>query len=271
MNKITYALALGAGLVLNLTAPTAKAGTMSNTDPVQTLTPTAMSASQFNSLFTPSTSVLTENYAFMNTPNAGVVESQVFRGDANSTQGLYAYAYQFGVNKVNDTSINQLTSVNSASTLFNATPVGTNLTGTGTTYAYVVTNGQVGGINVPQAAPNSVVQIPSSIAWLPSSSTGSLTFQYLNPSTNTGPLGAGALSGTVVILSTQPFTQQYVSLQNPEPQTLYPKAYSPTPGSINQIPAPEPATLLAWAGAIAGLALGHRFRRRRNAHASRGA
>jgi hypothetical protein len=263
MNKITYAFALGAGLVLSLTGPSAQAAAITNSDTVQTLTPTQMSASMFNSLFTPSTAVLTEPYAFMNTPNAGVVESQVFTGDANSTQGLYAYAYQIGVNKVNDTSINQPTSVNSASTLFNATPVGTNLTGAGTTYAYVITNGQVGGINVPQAAPNSTVQTPSSIAWLPSSSTGSLTFQYLNPTTHTGPLGAGALSGTVVVISTQPFTQQYVSLQNPEPQTVYPKAYSPTPGSINQIPAPEPATFLAWTGVIAGLALGERFRRTR--------
>lgn len=147
--------------------------------------------------------------------------------------------------------------------MFNATPVGTNFTGTGTSYAYVITNGQVGGINVPQAAPGSVVQTPSSIAWVPSSSTGSLTFQYLNPTTNTGPLAAGATSGTVVVVSTQPFTQQYVSLQNPEPQTVYPMAYSPIAGSINQIPAPEPSTVLAWTSVIAGVAIGHHFRRTR--------
>jgi hypothetical protein len=264
MNKINYAFAVGVGLVLSLTAPTAQADAIA--DSVQTLTPTEMSASQFNSLFTPTTAVLTEPYAFMNTPNAGVVESQVFTGDAPSTQGLFAYAYQVGVNNVNDTSINQPTSVNSASTLFNATPVGTNLTGTGTSFAYVITNGQIGGLSMPQAASGSMtVQTPSSIAWLPSSSTGSLTFQYLNPTTSSGPLGAGALSGTVVVISTQPFTQQFVSLQNPEPQTVYPKAFSPTPGSINQIPAPEPATLLAWTGAIAGLAIGRRFRRSRSA------
>ncbi len=259
MNKITYALALGAGLALSLASPNAQA------DPiVQTLTPTPLSASTFNSLFTPSTTVLTSGYDFMNTPNAGVVESQVFTGNANTAaSGFYAYAYQFGVNSAMDTSIQQLTSVNSASMLFNATPVGTDFTHTGTnTFAYVVTNGQVGGINVPAAAPNNVVQVPASIAWLPSSTTGSLTFQYLNPSTNSGPLAAGALSGTVVVISSQPFTQQYVSVQNPEPQTLYPKAYSPSGGSIDQVPAPEPATLLAWAGVIAGVAVGRRFRRR---------
>jgi hypothetical protein len=258
MNKITYALALGAGLALSLAGPNAQA------DPiVQTLTPTSMSASMFNSLYTPSTTVLTSGYDFMNTPNAGVVESQVFTG-TGAAAGTYAYAYQFGVNNAQDTSIQQLTSVNSASMLFNATPVGTNFAGTGTTYAYVVTNGQVGGINLPQAAPGSVIQTPSSIAWLPSSTTGSLTFQYLNPNTNTGPLAAGATSGTVVVISTQPFTQQFVSLQNPEPQTLYPKAYSPTGGPINQVPAPEPATVLAWTTVVAGLAVGHRFRRRRH-------
>ena len=103
-----------------------------------------MSASQFNSLFTPSTTVLSSNYDFMNTPNAGVVESQVFTG-TGAAAGTYAYAYQFGVNNAMDTSIQQPTSVNSASMLFNATPVGTDFTHTGSnTYAYVVTNGQVG-------------------------------------------------------------------------------------------------------------------------------
>jgi hypothetical protein len=243
--------------VLSLAAPNAQA------DPiVQTLTPTPMSASQFNSLYTPSTTVLTQGYDFMNTPNAGVVESQVFTG-TGAAAGTFAYAYQFGVNNAQDTSIQQPTSVNSASMLFNATPVGTDFTHTGTnTFAYVVTNGQIGGINLPTAAPGSVVQVPSSIAWQPSSTTGSLTFQYLNPTTGSGPLSAGALSGTIVVISTQPFTQQFVSVQNPEPQTLYPKAYSPTGGPIEQVPAPEPATVLAWSGVIAGLAIGRRFRRR---------
>ena len=151
MNKITYALALGAGLVLSLASPNAQANPI--VPMPQTLTPTPMSASQFNSLYTPSTTVLSSNYDFMNTPNAGVVESQVFTG-TGAAAGTYAYAYQFGVNNAMDTSIQQPTSVNSASMLFNATPVGTDFTHTGTnTYAYVVTNGQVGGISLPQAAP----------------------------------------------------------------------------------------------------------------------
>ena len=57
MNKFTFALALGAGLVLSLAAPTVHADTI-----VQNLTPATMTAAQFNQLFTPSTGVLTNNY-----------------------------------------------------------------------------------------------------------------------------------------------------------------------------------------------------------------
>jgi len=259
MNKIARGLALGAGLVLTVAALNAQA------DPiVRTLTPGEMTAAQFNSLFTPRTAVLTSNYGFINTPNAGVVESQVFAGKGPES-GLYAYAYQFGVNNVNETSGNSPASVNSVSMLFNAAPVGSDLTPPGTlTFGYVITNGQVGGLNLPQAATGGVVQTPSSIAWLPSQSStgGSLTFQYLNPTTNAGPLAAGAVSGTIVELSVNPFTRQYVSLQNPEPQTTYPVAYSPVGEPLIEVPVPEPATILAWTSVLAGLAVGHRFRRK---------
>ena len=264
MNKITYALALGAALALCLASPNnVGASPISTSGSVQTLTPTPMLASTFQTLYAPSTTVLTQPYEFLNTPNAGVVESQVFTG-TGAAAGTYAYAYQFDVNTATNVATALPTSVNSASMLFNATPVGTNFTGTGTTYAYVVTNGPVGGISAPTAAPpGTVAQTPASIAWLPTSSSGSLTFQYLNPSTNSGPLAAGAMSGTVVIISTQPFTQQYVSIQNPEPQTgSYPLAYSPTTGTISPVPAPEPATVLSWAGVIGAIAVGRRFRRR---------
>ncbi len=46
MNKITYALALGAGLVLSVAAPSAQA-----TPIVQSLTPANLSAAQFSSRF----------------------------------------------------------------------------------------------------------------------------------------------------------------------------------------------------------------------------
>jgi hypothetical protein len=246
MNKFTFALALGAGLVLSLAATNAHADPM-----VQTLTPATMSSATFNSLYTPDTTVLTQNFSFMNTPTAGMVESQVFTGTGAAT-GTYAYAYQFDVNNTTDTSTTQPTSVNSASMLFNATPLAT----------YVVTNGSVGGINPAQAAPGSQIQTPTSIAWLPNSTTGSLTFQYLNPTTNTAPLQAGAMSGTIVVVSSQaPGASQYVSLQNPEPQTTYPLAYAPSKGTIAESPAPEPATILAWGSVLAALVVGNRWRR----------
>jgi hypothetical protein len=253
MNKFTHALALGAGLVLSLAGPSAQA------DPiVQTLTPSSLSASEFNNMFTPVTAPMTSQYQFKNTPLSGVVESQVFQGTGHET-GLYAYAYQIGVNPVSD-GTGQPTYVNSASMIFNATPVGTNLAGP-TAYAYVVPTGQVGGLNLLQSSPGSVAQTPASIAWYPGTSTGSVTFQYLNPSTGSGPLPAGGTSATIVLISTQPFTQQYVSLQNPNPQTGYPLAYSPQSGTISQVPAPEPTTILAWAGMIGALAMAQRVRR----------
>jgi hypothetical protein len=261
MNKFTFAFALGAGLVFCLTAPNVYADPL-----VQTLTPTTISATTFNTDFAPVTTVLSQPYAFFNTSGAGTVESQVFAGNANtSVAGLYAYAYQFVVANVNNTAISQPTSVNSASMLFNATPYATNLIVPGVTSAtYVVTGGQVGQISPEQAPAGSVVSIPSSIAWQPGTTTGSLTFQYLNPTTNTPPLGAGNNSGTLIVISTQPIgPQQYVSLQNPEPQTQYPMAYSPSNGPIEEVPSPEPTTVLAWTTVLAALGVAHRARRAR--------
>jgi hypothetical protein len=257
MNKFTYALALGAGLVLSLATPTVRAGAI-----VQNLPTATMTADQFNKLFTPSTTVLTNNYTVMNTPTTGVVESQVFQGHG-AAAGLTAYAYQFDVNNVTDNN-KQPTSVNSASMTFNATPNPANL-GTGATAAaYFVTNGPVGSIDASKAAPGFQIQTPGSIAWQPGVSTGSLTFQYLNPSSSTGPLEAGAKSGTIVIITTEPQTAlPFVSIQNANPQTGYPQAYAPTGGQIAEVPAPEPATIIGWAGVIGALAVVQRVRRNR--------
>jgi hypothetical protein len=256
MNKFTSALALGAGLVLSLAAPNAQA-----TPIVQSLTTADLSAATFNSLFTPTTTVLTGNYGFVNTGTAGTVMSQVFAG-TGAESGVNAYAYQFTVNNAKDPTTGEAASVNSTSMLFNATPVVSSIVGSNNA-AYVVTDGAVGGLSAPVGAPGTPVQTPSTIAWQPGTSTGSLTFQYLNPATGTGPLAAGATSGTIIVLSAQPFSQQnvFVSLQNPEPQNSYPVVYSPTTGTIEEVPAPEPATVLAWTTVIAALAVGHRFRR----------
>ncbi len=264
MNKFTFALALGAGLVLSLAGPSVHA------DPIvqQLATPT-MTSAEFNSLFQPIPGVapILSSYQFLNTPTSGMVDSQVFQG-TGAAAGLDAYAYQIAVNNVSDVN-GQPTSVNSASLAFNSTPTPASFTTGGTpSSVYVVSDGQVGSINLPQAAPGSVIQAPTSVAWMPGTKTGALTFQYLDAAQNTGPLQAGANSATIVVLTTQPYTTQPVSLQNADPQIgdpTYPTAYSAQGGVIQEVPVPEPATALAWAGMIGAVALVRHVRRNRQA------
>jgi hypothetical protein len=264
MNKITYALALGAGLVLSLAGPSAHAAPI-----VQQLDTPQMSAAQFSSLFQPIPGVapLMSTYQFMNTPSTGMVESQVFQG-VGKAAGLYAYAYQIAVNNVADAS-GQPTSVNSASLTFNATPTPANFSGAAGggpgSATYVVSDGAIGGINLPQAAPGSVIQTPTSVAWMPGTKTGALTFQYLDATKNAGPLQAGGSSATIVVLTDQPYVNKPVSLQNANPQIQYPSAYSAQGGDIHEVPVPEPSTVLAWAGMIGAVALVRRVRQSRAA------
>ncbi len=260
MKKITYALALGAGLVLSLAGPSAHASPI-----VQQLSTPTMTAAEFNSLFQPISGAapILSSYQFMNTPGpTGMVESQVFQG-SGAAAGLYAYAYQIAVNPVSDTS-GQPTSVNSASLTFNATPTPAAFAPGATPSAtYVIKNGTIGGINLPQAAPGSVIQTPTSVAWMPGTKTGALTFQYLDAAQNTGPLQAGSNSATVVVLSTQPYVNEPVSLQNANPQIAYPTAYAAQGGTIQEVPVPEPTAVLAWAGMIGAAALVRHVRKSR--------
>jgi hypothetical protein len=265
MNKFNYALALGAGLVLGLATPTVHADKIKGSGPVvQNLVPSTMSAADFNASFSPSTAALTDSYKLMDTPQTGVVESQVFQGSGKYA-GLTAYAYQFGVNNVTDTN-GQPTSVNSASLQFNATPNPVDLGKGKDSAVYAITDGKVGSIDLPASAPGAKIQIPGSVAWQPGTTTGSLTFQYLDATTNTGPLEAGAKSGTIVVITSEPKTATpFVSIQNANPQIGYPQAYAPTGGTIDQIPAPEPATILGWTSVVGALALVRRVRRNRQA------
>jgi len=260
MNKITYALALGAGLVLSLAGPSATAAPI-----VQQLSSPSMSAAQFNSLFKPIDGVapITSTYQFMNTPTTGMVQSQVFKG-TGSAAGLYAYAYQIAVNNVTDVN-GQPTSVNSATLAFNATPAVANFSGASGpgSATYVISDGKVGGIDLPNAAPGSIIQSPTSVAWMPGSKTGALTFQYLDSTKDAGPLQPGGNSATIVVLSTQPYVNQPVSLQNANPQITYPTAYSAQGGDIHEVPVPEPTTVLAWAGMIGAVALVRQVRKSR--------
>ncbi|WP_165073393.1 hypothetical protein [Paludisphaera rhizosphaerae] len=259
MNKISYALALGVSLALASAASAAPI--------VQQLDAPELSAATFSSLFKPidDAPAITSNYQFMNTPVTGVVQSQVFEG-TGAYAGLYAYAYQFGVNDVSD-SAGQATSVNSASLQFNATPVRADLLGTGGagSAVYVVKDGTVGSLNLPSAASGGIIATPSSVAWMPGDKTGALTFQYLDASKNTGPVDAGSTTGTIVVLTTEPWTNKPVSLQNANPQIAYPSAYSADGGDIQEVPVPEPATVLSWAGMIVAAGVMHHRRSRRAA------
>lgn len=262
MNKFSLALALGAGLALSWAAQSAQAAPI-----IQSLPTTSMSASQFSSLFQPISNApaLTSSFQFLGAPVSGVMESQVFQGvQGSAAAGLYAYAYQIGVNNVNDGDGNPV-NVQSASFKFNATPIGSDFTNTGhNVYAYTVSDGQVGSISLPQAAAGQSILSPASIAWAPNSKVGSLVASYVDPANNVAALGAGANSATFVVISDQPFTQQPVNLQSPDPQTgSITQVYSATGGSINPVPVPEPATALAWAGMLGAVALVRRVRKSR--------
>ena len=67
------------------------------------------------------------------------------------------------------------------------------------------------------------------------------------------------------MLTTEPWTNKPVSLQNANPQIAYPSAYASEGGPIQEVPVPEPATVLTWAGMIVGAGLMHRHRSRRAA------
>ena len=142
MNKFTYALALGAGLVLSLAAPNAQA------DPiVQSLTTADMSACKFNSLFTPTAgvAVMTQNLLVLEHRHGRhrVIGSVHGKGCGRGRVCLCVPVH--GVNNATDTTTGEPTSVNSTSMLFNATPVVTSFTGSNAA-AYVVTDGAVGSV-----------------------------------------------------------------------------------------------------------------------------
>jgi hypothetical protein len=147
MNKITLALVVGAGLVLGLTGPRAQAST------IQTIDTPTLSASTFNSLFTPYNNAILSPFQFDGTSSSsGLIQSQVFQG-TGAAAGLYAYAYQVAVNPQTDSS-GVPVHVDSTSFMFNSTPLGTNFASGGqTAYGYVIPNGQVGGLTSPARRP----------------------------------------------------------------------------------------------------------------------
>ena len=226
------------------------------------LTTANMSAPQFDSLFAPVTTVLSQNYAFLNMGTAGTLDSQVFIGKG-AAGGAYAYAYQFTLNNATDTSTGAPNGVNSVSIGFSL-PIVFQFAGANAG-AYVITDGEIGGLSGSPLGG----QVPASIAFVPGTQwpdndvPGALTFQFLNPTTGTGPLESGATSATLVILATLSYIQEFASLQNAEPQTADPLVYAPDNSfPIYVVPAPEPATIFGWSCALAAVALARGSRRR---------
>jgi hypothetical protein len=252
MKKFALALALGTGLTLSGTAPTARA------DAIQSLSPTPLSASTFNSLFQPigTSPEMNSNFTYMGlAPTvSGTVESQVFQG-TGAMAGLYAYAYQVDVNNTTDSGGHPV-NFQSASFKFDATPIGSDLTNLGhNSYVYSITDGAVGGMSLPKAAPGQSILSPASLNWEPNTSGGSILASFVNAATGVPALNAGGNSATFVLLSDKPPSQQFVNIQSPNPvdPTSLTSVYTPTGGDPQPVPIPEPATLLGWAG-VAGIA-----------------
>ncbi|WZP00421.1 PEP-CTERM sorting domain-containing protein [Isosphaeraceae bacterium EP7] len=258
MSKLTIALALATGLTLGMNGP-ATAGSI-----IQTLETPELSASTFNALFQPidAAPVLNSTYQFLGSPTTGNVGSQVFKG-SGAAEGLYAYAYQLSVNNVNNAA-GDPEHLDSVSYQFNATPVGSDFANVGhDVYAYSIKDGSIGSLVAPQASAGDQIRVPNTLAWQPGK-VGVIRAAYVDPLTQTQPLGAGATSATFVLLSTQPFTQQFINLQGSNPTSgPYSSVYSATGGPINPVPVPEPSTLMAWAGMGAAALVARRVRKTR--------
>ena len=262
MNTTKFALALGTALALMLGTPKAHGSATTTPSPIQTLSTAAMPASTFNSLFQPYNTAMVSPFTFTGaSDSSGMVSSQVFQG-TGAASGIYAYVYQVGANNAND-GAGEPVHVDSASFKFGSTPVGTDLTSTGQTqYGYLVQNGQVGGLGM------SGMPAPSTLSWQAGSTTGFIRSTFVSPAAQIGPLAAGATSADVVLLSTQaPSTTNFpsVNIGGGSATTTVPLVYTPTGGTIEPIPIPEPATFLAWMGMAGAVALVRRIRKTRQA------
>lgn len=266
MNKYTFALAL---TLASVAAPSLRAAALTP----QTLSTPELTASQFGELFSPKSDALASTYQFVGYGDSptGVIHSQVFEGkDGTAAAGLFAYAYQVGVNNVATSGDNPVPAhVNSASWQFDATPIKTAFASDADgapidAYAYLVKDGAIGGLVSPQAGTAAEIQAPAALSWRPDSSKkfGSITATFANENTN--PLQAGADSATLVVITKQPYTTDFAGILSDKPTTgSFPTVYTATGGEVNPVPIPEPATFLAWAGMIGAGALAHRVRRNR--------
>lgn len=252
MNGFTRSLVLAATLALSSTLAT----TAAHASAITTLNTQSITAGQFNSLFTPYNNAILSPFEFAGASSpSGLVQSQVFQG-TGAAAGLYAYAYQVGANPTTDGSGNPV-HVDSLSFAFHGTSLGTNLTGgANPAYAYVVTNGQVGGLNLAGT------QTPTSLSWQAGQTTGFVRAQFVDPSTQTNPINAGSNSATFVLISNQvpSSVEPTVNVGGGSATTTVPVVYTTQPGTIEPVPVPEPASILAWCGLTGALVLLRRTR-----------
>ncbi len=266
MNKLKLAIALGTGLTLGtLINPAAQASS------IQQLSTPTLSATQFNDLFNPVSGGTVQNSAinFVGANNAGTISSEVFQGkDGTAAAGLYAYAYQLSVNNATNSVSGEPVHVDSTSFQFNSTPTGTDFAGVGKqTYAYVITNGTVGGLNNVANPDGSTPLVPDSLSWQAGSKIGAIRADFVNPGSDSQALGAGNNSATFVVISSTPFSGQFQNagvLSSDQQTGTNTVVYAPSGGTIQPVPVPEPTTILAWAG-MAGAAVFVRRIRKKNA------
>ena len=193
-----------------------------------------------------------------------MIESQVFQG-TGAAAGLYAYAYQVAVNPATDGS-GQPTHVDSTSFLFNGTPVGTDLTGAGTTSFAYVDQRRPG--RRPEPAPGSTRPRPRS-PWQPGPDRpGFIRAQYVDPATQTPAARSRAPTARrSSLLSNQPVRDTSVGQR----RRRRPRRPTVPVGVLGQRrhdradPRARAATILAWAGMAGAVALVRRVRKSRHA------
>src|SRR5262249_18143223 len=203
-------------------------------------------------------------------PVTGVVQSEVLQGNGQFAD-LTAYAYQVSLSpNTSLTPTGAPVHVDYLSYIFNGTPVMADLGGTGAkSAAFLITGGTVGNMTAPLNGTSGVA--PDSVSWQadpvsPGSSTlsGTLRANFGNTPHNVPPLGSGNDSATFVVLTNQPFSQDFVNVASNTPQTGgLTSVYSAAGTVISPSPVPEPSTLLAWAGMAGAVALVRKVRKSR--------
>jgi len=264
MNKFTLAFALGTGLTLSLAAPQVNAAPIINT-----LDTPQIKASDFSAIFKTiaNAPAMTSNFALYNASNpvTGVLQSQVFKGTGKFAD-LYAYAYQVSVSPdTKDKTTGAPVHIDGTSFIFNGTPNKADLNGNGLkSAAYQVTGGTIGGMTAPLNGTMGIA--PDSLSWQSDKHgdklSGTLRANFVDPSSDTPPLYSGKDSATFVVLTNQPYSQNFVNLTSNTPQTGgLTSVYAADGNVISPSPVPEPTTILAWAGMAGAVALVRRVRK----------